>query len=60
MTPAYIATSIEMRDGNQELLEYRKNDDEISVVDNRKEPDPVNHSAELAQLKRKFEFSILK
>ena len=60
VTPAYIATSIEMRDGNQELLEYRKNDDEITVVDNRKEPDPVNHSAELAQLKRKFEFSILK
>lgn len=59
VTPAYIATSIEMRDGNQDLIEYRKHEDEIQVTDLRKAPDPVDHAAELAQMKRKFEFSIL-
>ncbi len=63
VTPAYIATSIEMRaDGGQDLMEYRKVEDEISVIDNGKSPDPepkADPKAELAQLKRKFEVSIL-
>ena len=64
VTPAYIATSIELRDdGNQDLVEYRQSEDEIQVVDNQGDPDPkpaVDHAAALAQQKRKFEFSILK
>ncbi|MBR3631966.1 MAG: HK97 family phage prohead protease [Elusimicrobiaceae bacterium] len=64
VTPAYIATSIEMRsDGGQDLVEYRKHEDDITVIDNRSNPDhkPVTDpAAALAQQKRKFEFSILK
>lgn len=63
VTPAYIATSIEARDGDQHLKEYRYYSENINLVDNsapveqeeqRKEP-----TVDMDLLKRKFEILTL-
>ena len=42
VTPAYIATSIEMRDDTQALLEFRMADEPLEVTEEPKpEPEPA-------------------
>lgn len=57
VTPAYIATSIEMRDGNNVLKEYRNADAVVEITDNSEPPIKVESkdTIDMALLKRKFE-----
>ena len=54
VTPAYIATSIEMRDDTQALLEFRMADEPLEVTEEPKpEPDPEPEQFINADLYRK-------
>ena len=59
VTPAYIATSIEMRDGNNVLKEYRNVDANVEFIDNSEPPKDNPVEVDMNHLKRKFEFLIL-
>ena len=60
VTPAYIATSIEMRGEDAVLRECRDVGDTVEIVDNspKREP-PVQDLSEQEQLKRKFDFYLM-
>lgn len=59
-TPAYIATSIECRGGNETLKEYRAENDTVSLIDMVKDipPPNTNDVENLLQQKRKFNFML--
>ena len=64
VTPAYIATSIEMRGENTALRERRDIGDSVELVDNSpKDPapnvDPVPNLDQQIQLKRNFDFYLI-
>lgn len=65
VTPAYIATSIEARDGDQHLKEYRYYSENIELVDNsapvdkKEEQRMENNTVDMDLLKRKFEILTL-
>ena len=62
-TPAYIATSIEARDGEQHLKEYRYYDENIEIVDKSVPPETKEERAvntvDMDLLKRKLEILTL-
>ena len=64
VTPAYIATSIEMRGENTALRERRDIGDSVELVDNSLEDpapnvDPVPNLDQQIQLKRNFDFYLI-
>lgn len=63
VTPAYIATSIEARDGDQHLKEYRYYNEDIELIDKsvplEKEAEPAENTVDMGLLKRKFEILTL-
>lgn len=61
VTPAYPATSIETRDGKEDLLEFRNVQEEIELdiekrAENQEKTEPQSKKADMNQLKREFEF----
>lgn len=54
-TPAYIATSIELRDNEEQLIEFRSAEEEIEIVESREkakeEPSFFNEDKELELIK---------
>ena len=61
VTPAYPATSIETRDGKEDLLEFRNVQEEIELdiekrAENQKKTEPQSEKVDMNQLKREFEF----
>lgn len=64
VTPAYIATSVEMRDGEAHLNEFRQCDEKVDVIDDQKPANPPAPNKDdelrtLADMRRKFEFECL-
>ena len=59
VTPAYVATSIEMRNGENILKEYRNADATVEIADNSEPPKDEPNSVDMAHLKRKFEFLVM-
>lgn len=55
VTPAYIATSIEMRDGKNVLKEYRNVNGDVVITDNSEPPKNNPVEVDMQHLKRKFE-----
>ena len=61
VTPAYPATSIETRDGKEDLLEFRNVQEEIELdiekrAENQEKTEPQSKKVDMNQLKREFEF----
>lgn len=61
VTPAYPATSIETRDGKEDLLEFRNVQEEIELdiekrAENQEKTEPQSEKVDMNQLKREFEF----
>lgn len=60
VTPAYVATSIEMRDGKNVLKEYRNYGEAVELTDNSKPlEDEPKDVVDMAHLKRKFEILVM-
>lgn len=59
ITPAYIATSIEMRDGQNTLKEYRNAVETVELVDNSVTAPPAESDVDMSMLRRKFDFLII-
>lgn len=62
VTPAYIATSVEMRDGEAHLNEFRQGDEQVEVIDTQSNNPPAPKDDEIrkcADMRRKFEFEYL-
>lgn len=60
VTPAYIATSIEMRGEKTCIKEYRNVTDGVELTDNSQPAEPAEPEAvDMQQLRRKFEFLIM-
>jgi hypothetical protein len=60
VTPAYVATSIEMRDGKNVLKEYRNYGEAVELTDNSKPlEDESKNTVDMAHLKRKFEILVM-
>lgn len=61
VTPAYPATSIETRDGKENLVEFRNSQGEIELAIEKREEkqekqEDQKRKVDMAQLKREFEF----